>query len=383
MTYSRKIYLDHNSTTPVDRRVVEAMLPYFTEMFGNASSVSHPFGWDAEEAVNYAREKIAELIGAKSSEITFTSGATEAINLALIGVCEANTQKGNHIITCKTEHKAVLDTCDYLETRGFEVTRLDVDDNGNIDLNAFRKALNHRTILVSVMHSNNETGIIHPLQKIAAMLKNHQALLMTDATQSLGKIALDVDRMGIDIATFSAHKMYGPKGVGALYLKKPKVSCKTISFGGNHEKGLRAGTLNVPGIVGFGKACEICQTEMESEAERLMDLRDALETELSDVDGLLVNGQDTNRLPHMTNISIPNIDGSRLLRTLKNLALSQGSACTSGSTEASHVLKNMGLSDELAYSSLRIGLGRHTTIEEIYRAAKDIKLVASMLKLSK
>lgn len=383
MTYSRKIYLDHNSTTPVDQRVLEAMIPYFTERFGNASSESHAFGWDAEEAVNFAREKVAELIGAKSSEIIFTSGATEAINLAMIGVCEANKQKGNHIITCKTEHKAVLDTCDYLHSRGFEITKLDVDKNGNIDLNAFRKSLSHRTILVSLMHSNNETGVIHPLQKIAAILKNHQAFLMSDATQTLGKIPLDMDRMGIDIATFSAHKLYGPKGVGALYMRKPKVRIKPTTFGGNHERGMRAGTLNVPGIVGFGKACEICQTEMSAEAERLLDLRDALETELSDLEGLIVNGQETNRLPHMTNISIPNIDGSRLVRSLKNLALSQGSACTSGSTAPSHVLKSMGLSDEIAYSSLRIGLGRFTTIEEVYRAAKDIKLVVNMLKLPK
>jgi cysteine desulfurase len=382
MTNSRKIYLDHNSTTPVDRRVVDVMLPFFTEKFGNASSVTHAFGWDAEEAVNQSRERVANLIGASSSEIIFTSGATEAIDIAMVGVCEAHSNKGNHIVTCVTEHKTVLDTCDYLESRGFEITKLGVDKYGNIDLKELRKSLNHRTILLSVMHSNNETGVIHPLQKIAAILKNHQALLMTDATQSLGKVPLDMVKMGIDIATFSAHKMYGPKGVGALYLRSPKTLVKSSGQGVNQEKLIRPGTLNVPGIVGFGKACEICQAEMKSEAEKLMDLRDALETELLDLDGIIINGLGANRLPHMTNISIPNIDGSRLLQSLKNLALSQGSACTSDLTAPSYVLKGMGLTDDLAYASLRIGLGRFTTNEEIYRASREIKIVANKLRIS-
>lgn len=382
MNQPRKIYLDHNATTPVDSRVLNAMLPYFTEMYGNASSINHAYGWDAEEAVNTAREQVAKLMSTKPSSIYFTSGATEAINIGLLGYCDANKEKGNHIITCQTEHRAVLDTCAALEKLGFKITYLETDRSGNIDLKSLQKALNPETILVCLMHANNETGVIHPLQKIAAILKNHQAALMTDATQTLGKIPFDVDRLGVDIATFSAHKLYGPKGVGALYVR-PNFQDKiqSIQFGGGQEKGLRPGTLNVPGIVGFGMACEICGKAMRKEATRLKKLRDSMERELRRINGLTVNGGSANRLPHVSNVTIPNIDGSRLIRSLKNLAVSQGSACTSGTVEPSHVLRSMGVSEELALSSLRIGLGRLTMPDDIETAIEDIDEVVNNLRI--
>ncbi|WP_346267192.1 cysteine desulfurase family protein [Halalkalibaculum roseum] len=379
----KKIYLDYNATTPVDPRVMEHMLPYFTEKFGNASSINHAYGWDAEEAVSIARDQLARLIGSKPSEIIFTSGATEAVNLALIGACRANAEKGDHIITCVTEHKAVLDTCHELEERGIEVSYLEVDASGAIDLEELKNAITGRTILVSLMHANNETGVIHPLKEIAEITREHDALLMTDATQSVGKISVDVEKLGVDLAAFSAHKLYGPKGAGALYVRQePKAEISPVQFGGGQEKGLRPGTLNVPAIVGFGKACELCATEMEEDAKRLSQWRDRLEEELLALGDVRVNGKKSMRLPHMTNLSFEHIDGSKLLRSLRNLAVSQGSACTSGTVEPSHVLKGMGHSDELALSSLRIGLGRYTEEEEITIAIDTIKESIDRLRLA-
>jgi len=362
----KKIYLDNNATTPVDPRVLEAMLPYFTEKFGNASSVNHAFGWDAGEAVTIAREQVARLIGARPKEIYFTSGATEAINLALLGVCKANADKGGHIITCATEHKAVLDTCKELENRGFRVAYLDVGKSGALDLDVLDDTITDQTILVSLMYANNEIGVIHPLKEISKLTREKGVLLMTDATQAVGKIPFDVQELDVDLAAFSAHKIYGPKGIGGLYVRKrPKFDLSPLLFGGGQEKGLRPGTLNVPGIVGLGKACEICAEEMSTESKRLRKWRDHLEAELQDIEGLRINGKNSPRLPHMTNLSFENIDGSKLIRSLKNLAVSQGSACTSGTVEPSHVLKAFGHSDELALSSLRIGLGRFNNKEEI------------------
>lgn len=382
MNPDKKIYLDYNSTTPVDPRVLEEMLPYFTEKFGNASSINHAFGWEAEEAVDLAREQVASLIGASATEVTLTSGATEAINLAIRGLCKANRQKRNHIITSATEHKAVLDTCESLEQDGFEVTYLPVDKNGSINLKDVEEAITDETILVCLMHANNEIGTIHPLKEISKITKEKNIPLMSDATQSVGKIPVDVKDLSVDIIAFSSHKLYGPKGVGALYINKDnKPELSPIITGGGQEKGVRPGTLNVPGIVGFGKACELCSKEMDEESKRLSKLREYLESELNELDGVKLNGDLKNRLPYMTNISFQDIDNSYLLRRLKNLALSQGSACTSATHKPSHVLKAIGLSDELALSSIRIGLGRFTVREEIEVAIRDIKEVIPRLKM--
>lgn len=382
MLHPKKIYLDHNATTPVDPRVLEAMLPYFTEKFGNASSTSHSFGWDAEEAVGIAREQVAQLIGAKPGEIYFTSGATEAINLAMFGICDYKMNNGNHIITCLTEHKAVLDTCRELEMQGYEVTYLKVDNSGAIDLEILRKSITKRTVLISLMAANNETGVLHPLNEIEAIATAYGIPFLTDATQSIGKIAFDVENNLVDMAAFSAHKLYGPKGIGALYVRSdaPFTLSRRL-FGGSHERGLRPGTLNVPAIVGFGKACELCAHEWEKDFNRLGTLRNYLENELRKSEDVQINGYHSPRLPHMTNISFNNIDGSRLIRSLKNLAVSQGSACTSATWQPSHVLKSMGLTDELALSSIRIGLGRYTTEEEINIAISSIKEAIEKLKL--
>ena len=379
----KKIYLDYNATTPVDPRVMKHMLPYFTEKFGNASSITHAYGWDAEEAVMMAREQVAQLIGAKPNEIIFTSGATEAINLALIGAFRANAEKGDHIVTCVTEHKAVLDTCHELEERGIAVSYLKVDESGAIDLQELENAITDRTILVSLMHANNETGVMHPLQEIAEITRDQGVLLLTDATQAVGKIPFDVEELGVDLAAFSAHKLYGPKGAGALYMRRePKAEVAPVQFGGGQEKGLRPGTLNVPAIVGFGKACELCLKEMGEDAERLSGLRDRLEQEVLALGDVSVNGRESTRLPHMTNLSFKHIDGSKLIRSLKKLAVSQGSACTSGTVEPSHVLTGMGHSDELALSSLRIGLGRFTEEEEIDIAIDTITESIDRLRLA-
>lgn len=381
MQKGRKIYLDYGATTPLDERVLNEMLPYFTEKFGNASSINHAYGWDAEEGVELARERIAKLIGAKPNEIYFTSGATESINIALQGLCEANHKIGDHIITCATEHKATLDTCKALEDKGYDVTYLPVDSSGNIDVDELQRAITRKTILVSIMHANNETGTIHPLARISRITQKKGLLLMSDATQSVGKIPFDVKTSGVNVAAFSAHKLYGPKGAGALYIKNG-TQINPIHFGGSQERKLRPGTLNVPSIVGFGKACEVCQNEMHQESQRLAHLMQILESNLKSIKEVQVNGNLENRLPHLLNISIENIDGTRLLRTLKNLAVSQGSACTSNTVKPSHVLKAMGHSDDLALSSLRIALGRMTAEEDILIAINDIKKGIEQLKLT-
>ena len=362
------IYLDHNSTTPMDPRVLEAMIPYFTENFGNAASRNHSFGWHAEEAVDYAREQIAQLIGADPKEIIFTSGATEGNNLGIKGVYEMYASKGNHIITCTTEHKAVLDTCKHLEKLGAEVTYLEVQPDGLIDLKALEAAMRPTTILVAIMYANNEIGVIQPVKEIAAIAKKHGALYFSDAVQAVGKIPVDVIADGIDIMSFTAHKMYGPKGVGALYVrrKNPRVKVTAQIDGGGHERGMRSGTLNVPGIVGFGKAAEIARLDMAGDTERISKLRDKLENALKVIDETYVNGNPAHRLPHVSNISFKYVEGEGLMMGFnKDIALSSGSACTSASLEPSYVLKALGLGDDLAHSSLRFGLGRYTTEEQI------------------
>ena len=362
------IYLDHNATTPMDPRVLEAMLPYFVENFGNAASRNHSFGWHAEEAVDYAREQIAQLIGADPKEIIFTSGATEGDNLGIKGVYEMYASKGNHIITCTTEHKAVLDTCKHLEKLGAEVTYLEVQPDGLIDLKQLEAAMKPTTILVAIMYANNEIGVIQPVKEIGAIAKKHGALFFTDAVQAVGKIPVDVIADGIDIMSFTAHKMYGPKGVGALYVrrKNPRVKVTAQIDGGGHERGMRSGTLNVPGIVGFGKAAEIAKTDMAGDTERVSKLRDKLENALKQIDETYVNGNPAHRLPHVSNISFKYVEGEGLMMGFnKDIALSSGSACTSASLEPSYVLKALGLGDDLAHSSLRFGLGRYTTEEQI------------------
>ncbi len=362
------IYLDHNATTPCDPRVVEAMIPYFSNNFGNAASRNHSFGWAAEEAVDYAREQVAKLISADPKEIIFTSGATEGDNLAIKGVFEMYASKGNHIITCNIEHKAVLDTCKHIEKEGGEVTYLKVKDNGLIDLAELEAAIKPNTILIAIMYANNEIGTIMPMKEISAIARKHGVLVFSDATQAVGKIPVDVNKDGIDLMAFTAHKMYGPKGVGALYVrrKNPRVKVTAQIDGGGHERGMRSGTLNVPGIVGFGKACEICLNEMEEETARVSKLRDKLQTELLKVEESYLNGDKEYKLPHVTNISFKYVEGEGLMMGFnKNIALSSGSACTSASLEPSYVLKALGLGDDLAHSSLRFGLGRFTTEEQI------------------
>jgi cysteine desulfurase len=380
------IYLDHNATTPCDTQVVEAMLPYFSDHFGNAASRHHAFGWRAEAAVEYAREQVAKLIGAEPKEIIFTSGATEADNLAIKGVCEMYASKGNHIITCAIEHKAVLDTCKHLEKQGIEVSYLAVLPDGSIDLQELEAAIRPGTILISIMYANNEIGTIMPVKAISDVARKHGILFFTDATQAVGKIPVDVNKDGIDMLALTAHKMYGPKGVGALYVRRrdPRVRLAAQMDGGGHERGMRSGTLNVPGIVGLGKAAELAISVMQEESNRLRQLRDSLENGLLQLDQTFVNGDKENRLPHMTNISFQYVEGEALLIGLnKEIAISSGSACTSASIEPSYVLKALGLSDELAHSSLRFGLGRNTTEEEIvYTIDKVSRTVNSLREMS-
>lgn len=362
------IYLDHNATTPCDPRVVEAMLPYFTNSFGNAASRNHPFGWQAEEAVDYAREQVAQLVGADPKEIIFTSGATEADNLAIKGVFEMYASKGNHIITCNIEHKAVLDTCKHIEKEGGEVTYLKVQPNGLIDLAELEAAIKPTTILIAIMYANNEIGTVMPIREISAIAKKHGVLVFSDAVQAVGKIPVDVNKDGIDLMAFTAHKMYGPKGVGALYVrrKNPRVKVTAQMDGGGHERGMRSGTLNVPGIVGFGKACEICRLEMAEETARVSKLRDKLQNALLQIEESYLNGDKDHKLPHVSNISFKYVEGEGLMMGFnKNIAVSSGSACTSASLEPSYVLKALGLGDDLAHSSLRFGLGRFTTEAEV------------------
>ncbi len=376
------IYLDNNATTPMDPRVLEAMLPYFTEKFGNAASRNHSFGWVAEEAVDYAREQVAKLIGADPKEIIFTSGATEGDNLAIKGVYEMYASKGNHIITCTTEHKAVLDTCKHIEKEGGQVTYLPVQADGLVDLTELEKAITDKTILIAIMYGNNETGVVQPIREISKIARKHGVLLFTDATQAVGKIPVDVNADGIDLMAFSGHKMYGPKGVGALYVrrKNPRVKVTAQMDGGGHERGMRSGTLNVPAIAGLGKACELCMNEMESEAKRLSAMRDRLESGLLELEEAYVNGNREHRLPHVTNISFKYVEGEGLMMGFnKNIALSSGSACTSASLEPSYVLKALGLGDDLAHSSLRFGLGRFTTDDQIDFTIDAVK--STVLKL--
>ncbi len=361
------IYLDNNATTQLDHRVFEVMTPFFLENYGNAASKSHAFGWKAEEAVDYAREQIATLIGANEKEIIFTSGATESNNLAIKGVYEMYAAKGNHFITVSTEHKAVLDACKHLEKLGAEITYLQVGGDGLIKVEQIEEAIKSNTVLVSVMYGNNELGVIQPIREIGKLCNSKGVLFHTDATQTVGKIHVDVLADNIDLMSFTAHKMYGPKGVGALYVrrKNPRVKVTAQMDGGGHERGMRSGTLNVTGIVGFGKACELARLEMESEAKRLSQLRDKLENALLKLEESYVNGSSEHRLPHTTNISFKYVEGEGLMMGIKDIAVSSGSACTSASLEPSYVLKNLGLDDELAHSSLRFGLGRFTTEEEI------------------
>ncbi len=377
------IYLDNNATTPCDPRVVDAMLPYFTENFGNAASRNHSFGWTAEEAVDYAREQIAALIGADPKEIILTSGATEGDNLAIKGVFEMYASKGNHIITATTEHKAVLDTCRHLEKLGAEVTYLEVNPDGLIDLKELEAAIKPTTILLALMYANNEIGVIQPVKEISALARKHGVLFFTDGTQAVGKVPVDVNKDGIDLMAFSAHKMYGPKGVGALYVrrKNPRVKVTAQMDGGGHERGMRSGTLNVPGIVGFGKACEICRLEMEEDTQRISKLRDKLENALLELEESYVNGSREHRLPHVSNISFKYVEGEGLMMGFnKEIALSSGSACTSASLEPSYVLKALGLGDDLAHSSLRFGLSRFTTEEQIDYTIKAISETVTKLR---
>ncbi len=376
------IYLDNNATTPMDPRVLEAMLPYFVQKFGNSASRNHAFGWVAEEAVDYAREQVAQIIGANEKEIIFTSGATESDNLALKGVFEMYKEKGNHIITMVTEHKAVLDACKHLEKLGARITYLVPKPDGLIDLEQLVAAMSQETILVSIMYGNNEIGVIQPIKEIAKIAHSFGALFMTDATQAVGKIPVNVIEDGIDLLALSAHKMYGPKGVGALYVrrKNPRVKVTAQMDGGGHERGMRSGTLNVPGIVGLGKACELGRLEMQQDAVRLSALRDKLEASLTQLEESYVNGNVERRLPHTANISFKYVEGEGLMMAMKDLAVSSGSACTSASLEPSYVLKSLGLSDDLAHSSIRFGLGRFTTEEEVDRAIEVTKNAVTHLR---
>ena len=376
------IYLDNNATTPMDPRVLDAMLPYFNEKFGNAASRNHSFGWNAEEAVDYAREQVGRLIGCTSKEIIFTSGATEANNLAIKGVYEMYGSQGNHMITVSTEHKATLDACKKVEKMGGEVTYLSPNEDGLINLSDLEAAITDKTILITVMYGNNEIGVVQDIKAISDIAKKNGILFHTDATQAVGKIPVDVIADGIDLMSFTAHKMYGPKGVGALYVrrKNPRVKVTSQMDGGGHERGMRSGTLNVPGIVGFGKACEIAQNEMAGEALRLGVMRYRLEKELLTMEEAYVNGNTLHRLPHVANISFKFVEGEGLMMGTKDIAVSSGSACTSASLEPSYVLKSLGLDDELAHSSLRFGLGRFTTDEEIDFAIGHVKTAVNKLR---
>jgi cysteine desulfurase len=364
--------MDYNATTPLDKRVLEAMMPYLTEHFGNSASRSHAYGWKAAEAVDTARQQLADLCGCTNKEIIFTSGATEAVNLAIKGVFEAFSQKGNHIITVKTEHKAVLDTCQHLEKLGADVTYLEVDAEGNISLENLEKAIKKETILISVMAANNETGVIYPIKQIAEIAHRHGVLFHSDATQAIGKLQLNVIEDEIDLLNFSGHKLYGPKGVGVLYVRK-KLNIIAQQDGGKHERGMRSGTLNVTGIVGLGEAAEICQNSMSEEVERLSNLRNKLESGiLEKLPIAKINGNIAQRLPNTTNICFGKIDGEQLLMNLNKIAVSNGSACNSASTEPSYVLKAMGLDDESAYNSVRFSLGRMTQESDIDLAIEHV-----------
>jgi len=380
------IYMDYHATTPVDPRVLSAMLPYFSEKFGNAASRNHSFGWEAKEAVDRARRQIADLIGATPEEIIFTSGATESDNLAIKGVAEMYAERGNHIITAPTEHKAVLDTCKKLAKRGCQITYLPVQSSGLIDLDQLRQAITDKTILITIMHANNEIGVLQPIAEIGRIARERGVLFHTDATQSVGKVPVDVNRDNIDLLSLSGHKMYGPKGVGGLYVrrKNPRVQAASQMDGGGHERGMRSGTLNVPGIVGLGEACAICQREMPEEAQRLASLRDRLKDRLlAELEEVYINGTMDSRLPNNLNMSFNYVEGESLLMGIKDVAVSSGSACTSATLEPSYVLKALGVSDELAHTSIRFGLGRFNTAEEVdYVAGRVVEAVNKLRELS-
>jgi cysteine desulfurase len=386
MSVKLPIYLDNHATTPVDPRVVDAMMPYFTEKFGNAASRNHEFGWKAEEAVENARAQIARLINATPKEIVFTSGATESTNLAIKGVAEMYREKGKHIITQVTEHKATLDTCKRLEKYGYEVTYLPVEKDGRINLDDLRRAIKSDTILISIMYANNEIGAVQPIAEIGKIAKEKGVFFHVDAVQAVGKIPVDVQKDGIDLMSISAHKIYGPKGVGALYVrrKNPRVQLSAIIDGGGHERGMRSGTLNVTGIVGLGKACEICQNEMAAESAKLKKMRERLtESIMSRLDETFINGSMDHRLPHNINISFAYVEGESLLMGINDIAVSSGSACTSATLEPSYVLKALGVGEDLAHTSIRFGIGRFNTDEEIdYVADRVVETVTRLRELS-
>ncbi len=380
------IYMDYHATTPVDPRVLEAMMPFFTEKFGNAASRNHPFGWEAEEAVEAARKQVADLIGANPKEIIFTSGATESNNLAIKGAAEMYREKGNHVITCVTEHKAVVDTCKKLEKLGLRVTYLPVQKDGRISLDDLRAAITDKTILITIMTANNEIGVLQPIAEIGAIAKEKGILFHTDAVQAVGKVPFDVTALKVDLASISGHKIYGPKGVGALYVRRrnPRVLLAEQISGGGHERGMRSGTLNVTGVVGLGKAAELCRLEMAKDTERLRTLRDRLSEALhGSLDEIYINGSMEHRLPHNLNISFAYVEGESLLMGINDVAVSSGSACTSASLEPSYVLKALGAGDDLAHSSIRFGLGRWSTDEEVdYVVDKLTKVVRRLREMS-
>src|SRR3954462_1959579 len=380
------IYMDSHATTRTDPRVIEAMLPYFTEYFGNAASRNHSFGWEAEQATEKSRKQIADLSVATPKEIVFTSGATESNNIALKGIAEMYAERGNHIITQVTEHKAVLDTCKHLEKEGLRVTYLPVQTNGLIDLDQLRDAITDKTILISIMYANNEIGVVQPVKEIGKIAKEKGVLFHSDAVQSVGKVPVNVIADGIDVLSLTGHKLYGPKGVGALYVRRrnPRVQLTAQMDGGGHERGMRSGTLNVPGIVGLGVACEIARKEMPEESTRLRKMRDYLKDRLTtELDEVNINGSMEHRLPHNLNISFQYVEGESLLMGINDIAVSSGSACTSATLEPSYVLKALGLGDELALSSIRFGIGRFNTQEDIeYAAGRVIEVVKKLRELS-
>jgi cysteine desulfurase len=381
-----RIYLDNHATTPVDPAVLEAMMPHFTQQFGNAASRNHAFGWEAEEAVEIAREAVAKIIGASGKEMIFTSGATESTNLAIKGVAEMYAEKGNHIITSVVEHKATLDTCKYLETKGFEVTYLPVDRYGMVDVKQLEAAITDKTILITLIHGNNEIGTINPITEIGAIAKARGVLFHIDAAQTYGKVPLDVNASGVDLMSISGHKIYAPKGIGALYVRRraPRVRLSPQMHGGGHERGMRSGTLNVPGIVGLGKAAEVAMRDMDADTQRITGLRDRLYRQLTDkLEEVYLNGHPTQRLPGNLNLSFAFVEGESLIMGLKGIAVSSGSACTSASLEPSYVLRACEVGDELAHSSLRFGIGRFTTEAEVDEAARvTIETVLRLREMS-
>jgi len=383
MAIKTPIYMDNHATTPVDPRVVEAMLPYFNERFGNSASRNHAYGWTAEEAVENGRAQIARLINASPKEIIFTSGATESDNLALKGAAEMYREKGNHIITQVTEHKAILDTCKRLEKYGYEVTYLPVQKDGRINLDELRKAITPKTIIISIMYANNEIGVIQPIAEIGKIAKEKGILFHSDGVQALGKIPVDVMADNIDLLSMSGHKLYGPKGVGALYVRRrnPRVQLSAMIDGGGHERGMRSGTLNVPGIVGFGKACELCMNEMASESAKMLALRNRLQKGLeSKLDEIYINGSMEHRLPNNLNMSFAFVEGESLLMGINDIAVSSGSACTSATLEPSYVLKALGVGEDLAHTSIRFGLGRFNTEAEVDYVVDRMHEVVSRLR---